>query len=122
MRKKITTQKKEAYREHTKELLEQSFSNSLESSYTIAEAYNLFSIWQDTKNNSKATIDFYNRFYIKLKEFLQEYFKTSVDECPIKLMSKEVFQPLFINFLQKSIKKNTGKEASIQTINAYLRG
>lgn len=80
--------------------------------YTIKYCYLGFRVKQEEKGNSKATIDFYDRFYKKLCNYLATV-DTNAEECPINILTIEGTQLFFI--------KSLG-DINQQTINSYLRG
>ena len=81
---------------------------------SIRHAYLTFRITQENRGNSKATLDFYDRFYKRLKNCL-DMFDTdgSSDDLPVNWLEQEIAQRLFV--------KSLG-DVNQQTINSYLRG
>ena len=89
------------------------------SDVSIALAYTKFIIYQHEKNNSKATIDFYERFYKKYCAFLNSMKLTEDDSVSWLVIDGMMLG--FVSFIKKKDSK-TGKEANQQTVNSYLRG
>lgn len=110
-RKKITS-KVNLTPAQKNERLERRFGEFDRDSVSIHHAWLGFIVEQKAKGNSKATIDFYNRFYKKLKAFIETTGET-VQECPIGYLESDVVRASFIAFLG---------DVNQQTINSYLRG
>lgn len=109
-KKKITKESKNTTPEIRKQRLtkfSQEFTES-DYQYTIDDAYNRFMLYQTEKRNSKATIDFYNRFYKKFSAFID------VKSTPITALTT-------MKGLQATFMVSLG-DVNVQTINAYLRG
>lgn len=107
---KITNKKKSTTFEIKQQRLAKYSQEFTESDYqfTIDEAYTRFRFYQTEKRNSKATIDFYERFYKKFSAFID------VKNTPITaLTTMQGLQGLFM--------KSLG-DVNVQTVNAYLRG
>jgi len=67
---------------------------------------------QEAKGNSKATLDYYRRFYKKLKAFTDKL-EAEGGEPPVELLEMDGIQNAFVISLG---------EVNQQTINSYLRG
>ena len=94
------------------ERLDIEYSDFTGGSISIHHAWSQFIVEQKAKGNSKATIDFYNRFYKKLKAFIEEL-GTPDTECPVEFIGTNPCRPGFIASLGN---------VNQQTINSYLRG
>lgn len=77
--------------------------------------YTRFILFQHSNGNSKATIDFYERFYKKLSAFCNSTFGEAggIENCPINMIKEDYFRLAFI--------KSLG-DVNNQTVNSYLRG
>ena len=71
MAKKRITSKVNLTPAQKNERLERRFGEFDSNSVSIHHAWLGFIVEQKAKGNSKATIDFYNRFYKKLKAFIE---------------------------------------------------
>lgn len=113
-RKTLITQKKEQFKSQ-----EQRFKEHINifSGYeeTIDIVYSRFIIHQYSIGNSKATINFYERFYKKLTAFCDKTFGEAggIKNCPINLLKEDYIRLAFISSLG---------DVNIQTVNSYLRG
>lgn len=100
-----------------REKLERKFSTKWseeDTRFSLEHCFAHFLLEQQEKGNSKATIDFYNRFYKKLINF--EVVASPMEEygrVPVKILEIPGFQLGFIESLG---------EVSVQTVNSYLRG
>lgn len=112
-RKKIAGNKKTPSREDKMRRLDKHYSEWTGGEITTRHAYLQFTIHQREKGNSPQTIAFYDRFYKKLCNFIETYFKSTDDEMPVDVMTFDGVQFLF----QMSL-----GDVNQQTINAYLRG
>lgn len=83
------------------------YSDFTAGSFSIATAWLGFINVQKTRGNSKATLDYYRRFYKKLEAFVD------VNDCSIEFLEKDGVQLAFMMSLGN---------VSQQTINSYLRG
>lgn len=113
-RKRITSNKKPLTDEQKKEKLDKQITE-FTNEYFIDYCFNHFLLEQRTKGNTKATIDFYKRFYIKLTAFLDEIFKIAPADATIEMLEMDVFQGVFMQWLES-------KGVNTQTLNSYLRG
>lgn len=110
-RKRKLTQK-ELTRAEKYERLDRQYSDFVGSTVTVYQAWLGFIVEQRTKGNSKATVDYYKRFYKKLESFLDNI-NSPAKDCPIEFIENDAF---LIGF-----KAHLGN-VSQQTINSYLRG
>lgn len=94
------------------ERLDRQYSDFTNSSISVYHAWLGFLVDQKTRGNSKATVDYYNRFYKKLKSYIDTLGEPDT-ECPIEFIESDVCLAGFIASLG---------EVSQQTINSYLRG
>ncbi len=92
--------------ESKKMSIEERFDENFHSDVTIEHAWLNFMIVQKEKGNSKATMDYYERYYKKLAKI------TENGSWNCGCLTMEGFQLVFINSLG---------EVSQQTINSYLR-
>lgn len=113
-KQKITSSKKPASREDKQRRLGKKFEE-WSHEFDCAYCASAFLARQLEKGNSKATIDFYKRFFVKFENFLKDYFKATPKETPIELLTTEPNQVLFVTYLEN-------QEVNQQTINSYLRG
>ena len=74
-----------------------------------------FMVSQYERGNSKATLDFYRRFYKKYTAYIMDYLNTTPKELPIEHLTSGVAQSAFIHYLETL-------NINQQTINSYLRG
>lgn len=108
----ISKSKKPATREDKKRRLEAQYTNEFSLDISIEHAFNEFIIHQMAKGNSKATIDYYKRVYIKIERMIIRLGKDP-KAFPIQAFNEEISQLVFI--------KSLG-DVNQQTINSYLRG
>lgn len=112
---KITNRKAESdsvKKQRLDKRLTEDFTNE-ELNYPIDFCWGDFMWQQQTKGNSKATIDYYNRFYTKFCKFTTEYLNANTKEIPIATLTKmSEIQLLFVR---------TMGDVNQQTINNYLR-
>jgi integrase/recombinase XerD len=94
------------------ERLDRQYSDFVGSKVTVHYAWLGFIVEQQTKGNSKATVDYYNRFYKKLCSFLVDI-KSPAESCPVEFIENDVCLIGFKAFLG---------QVNQQTINSYLRG
>lgn len=94
------------------ERLDRQYSDFSGGSISIHHAWLGFIVEQGTKGNSKATIDFYNRFYKKLEAYIGAT-GSPATECPVEFLESDVCRSGFVAFLGN---------VNQQTINSYLRG
>lgn len=82
---------------------------------TIETVWLRFNMYQLSNGNSKATVDFYKRFYKKLEAFCESTFGENggIKNCPINMLKDDVIRYAFIRSLG---------DVNIQTVNSYLRG
>lgn len=113
-KKRITSKKNAPTKEQKKRRLEAQHEE-WENKYMIDFCFNHFIISRMEKNNSKATIAFYKRFFVKYTNFLSEYWKTTPKDMTIEVLVNDLHQTLFMTYIQS----NGGNE---QTVNSYLRG
>lgn len=112
-RTRITNAKKTPSKEQKKQRLEKSFTEWTGEEIDVHYAYLAFRVNQEAKGNSKATLDFYDRFYKKFVKYLETYIKTTPKQIPVDMLLHDITQVTFVQSLG-----NVG----IQTVNAYLRG
>ena len=74
-----------------------------------------FMVSQYERGNSKATLDFYRRFYKKYTAYIIDCLNTTPKELPIEHLTSGVAQSAFIHYLETL-------NINQQTINSYLRG
>lgn len=74
-----------------------------------------FMVSQYERGNSKATLDFYRRFYKKYTAYIADCLNTTPKELPIEHLTSGVAQSAFIHYLETL-------NINQQTINSYLRG
>ena len=94
------------------ERLDRQYSDFTGGSITIHHAWLNFIVEQGLKGNSKATIAFYNRFYKKLKAYIDQLGQPD-SECPVEFIENDVCRLGFIASLGN---------VNQQTVNSYLRG
>ena len=112
-KKRITTNKKQPSKEDKQRRLANKYTEVTGDEFSVKHAYLLFYVHQKEKGNSKQTIAFYDRFYKKFVSFLENYFHTTDEQCPITVLTNHGTQMFFTNSLG---------DVNQQTINAYLRG
>lgn len=105
---KRTVPKKQATKEDKLRRIGKHYSEFSGFELTFKDCYHYFRISQIERGNSKATLDFYDRFYKKL---LAMY--GGKDDIPIDMMTQPGHQALFMATLG---------EVGQQTVNSYLRG
>lgn len=74
-----------------------------------------FMVSQYERGNSKATLDFYRRFYKKYTAYIMDCLNATPKELPIEHLTSGVAQSAFIHYLETL-------NINQQTINSYLRG
>lgn len=113
-KQRITNKKKVLTPADKKRILDNQYTEWTGSEYTIRHAWLRFLIIQQNKGNSKATIDYYNRFYKKLLHFLNQLTpdKANGDEIPVDWLTNPISQTGFIASLG---------DVNKQTINSYMR-
>ena len=94
------------------ERLDRQYSDFVGSKISINYAWLGFIVDQKTKGNSKATIDYYNRFYKKLQKYI-DGLGEPVTSSPIEFIENDVCLMGF--------KASLG-DVGQQTVNSYLRG
>ena len=110
-RQKITTKNRMTPAQKY-ERLDRKYSDFTAGAISIKHAWLGFMVAQGAKGNSKATLDYYRRFYVKLEAFI----KTLGDDdenTPVELLEMDGIQNAFIMSLG---------DVSQQTVNSYLRG
>lgn len=112
-KKKLTSKKKVLTTEEKRARLEKKYVEWDGSEYTVRDAWLRFYVNQSNKGNSKATIDFYKRFYKKLLKYLDDITDGAGEKTPVDWLTHEISQQAFIFSLG---------EVNQQTINSYLRG
>ena len=114
-KQKLTTKKKVLTPEEKRQRLTQQHTEWKGGEYSIKYAWLRFMVNQQNKGNSKSTLDFYRRFYIKLVKYLNGLTRDGVsgEETPVDWLTHPVSQQAFIASLG---------EVNQQTINSYLRG
>ena len=110
-RKKITTKQNEQRKEHAKRSSERLLNGETLSDIPMSYAKNKFLLDRMDKGNSKATIDFYKRFFIKYDRFLEAAGLNA--DCSVSYLNVEGMRQAFIASLG---------DVNQQTINSYLRG
>lgn len=113
-RKKITTSKKPLTTEEKKRRLDKQYSE-YENKFMLDYCFTGFLISRVEKGNSKATVSFYKRFFVKFTKYLEELHKTTPKDTTVEILTTKLTTLLFIEY----IKKTGGNE---QTVNSYLRG
>ena len=113
-RKKITNSKKPLTTEEKRKRLDKKHSE-WENTYTCDYCFSAFIISRLEKDNTKATISFYKRFFIKYSNFLKDYLQTSPKEQTIEILVTEPFLEVFKTYIRES-------GGNTQTVNSYLRG
>ena len=98
-KQRITSSKKTPSKEVKKQRLEKKWEE-WNSDYDVYYCWLGFIVWQQEKGNSKATLDFYKRFYKKFS---------------IEILTTDTMQAVFMNYLES-------QELNKQTVNSYLRG
>ena len=86
-RQKMTSRKKMTPAQKY-ERLDRHYSDFTAGSISIHSAWVGFIAEQITKGNSKATIDFYNRFYKKLKAYVEQLGQPDT-ECPVEFLESD---------------------------------
>lgn len=112
MARKRMTARKPLTHDEKLERLDRQYSDVLGGSISIHHAWLNFIVEQGLKGNSKATIDYYKRFYKKLEAYCEKTGQPAT-ECPIEWIENDVCRLGFIAFLG---------DVNQQTINSYLRG
>ena len=114
-RQKLTTKKKVKTPEEKRRILEQQHTEWNGTEYTVKEAWLRFMVCQQNRGNSKATLDYYRRFYKKFVAYLNSITPDGVsgEDTPIDWITNPVSQTAFINSLGA---------VNQQTVNSYLRG
>ena len=111
MAKKKLATKPTATPEQKKKRLENNYKEWTGNEVTVKHAWLKFKVNQMEKGNSKATLDYYDRFYKRLIEHLDTL--GSGENTPIDWLTQDGAQQFFIMSLGN---------VSQQTINSYLRG
>ena len=113
-KRRITTKKKVLTHEEKVERLIQQFSDWKGDEISTQHAWLTFRVMQQERGNSKATLDYYDRFYKKLEAHYEAMWgKGACATTPINWLEQDGAQLWFI--------KSLG-DVSQQTINSYLRG
>lgn len=112
-KKRITNNKKPVTQEQKRARIEKQHTEWGDWDYSIHYCWLGFIVAQQEKGNRKDTIEYYKRFYEKFKQFIDSIWHCSTDDLPIELLTNDITQPLFMQFLEK-----TGNK---QTVNSYLR-
>lgn len=81
--------------------------------YTVNYCLISFMVAQEERGNRKETINYYKRFVVKYKGFLQDVFNATAEDFPIKLITNDIHLPMLRKYLAES--------GNIQTVNSYLR-
>lgn len=110
-RQKMTSRKKMTPAQKY-ERLDRRYSDFTAGAISIHNAWLGFMVEQEAKGNSKATLDYYRRFYKKLKAFTDKL-EADGTETPVELLEMDGIQNAFVISLG---------EVNQQTINSYLRG
>lgn len=113
-KQKLTTKKKVLTTDEKRQRLEKQHTEWDGSEYTIKYAWLRFMVTQQNKGNSKATLDYYRRFYKKLVIYLNQLTKDKVsgEETPVDWLTHPLSQTVFMHSLG---------DVNQQTINSYLR-
>ena len=109
-RKKITTKKSADTIERNKLRNLYALDDRLLSDIPVKYVYDLFMLRQRERGNSKATIEFYERFFKKLFAFFENF---QGKETPI--------DTLMLDGVRSAFELTLG-DVNEQTVNAYLRG
>ena len=115
-KKRITNNKKPLTAEQKKARIEQQHTEWGDWDYSLHYCWLGFIVAQQEKGNRKETINYYNRFYTKFKQFIAEIYPSepdATDKIPIEFILNDVVQPAFMSFVER-----TGNK---QTLNNYLR-
>lgn len=113
-RQRITSSKKPLTTEQKKQKLAKKLQD-WESDYSVDYCFSAFLVKQQEKGNSKATISFYQRFYVKYSKFLENTLQENPKDMPIDILTTDAMQAVFMAVLK-------GDGLNEQTINSYLRG
>lgn len=114
-KQKIATKKKVSTPEERRRRLEKEHTEWTGEEYSVSYAWSRFMVIQINKGNSKATLDYYKRFYKKFLNCLNNIVpdgEDQEDDIPIDVILTPVFQAVFVNSLG---------DVNKQTINSYLR-
>ena len=114
-KQKITSKKKVLTTDEKRRILINEVTEWDGSEYTIDYAWSRFMVIQINRGNSKATLDYYRRFYVKFQAYLNALDKNGIDadkNTPIDLIVNPLCQAAFITSLG---------DVNIQTKNSYLR-
>lgn len=106
MEKKKITSKKPASKEDKLRRLDRHYTEFTGSEISVKHAFGQFLLSRMEKSSSKPTLDYYNRFYKKLKAYLED------ENTPITWLEMDGAQLGFVHSLG---------DVSQQTVNSYLR-
>ena len=81
------------------ERLDRQYSDFTGGAISIHHAWLGFIVEQRSKGNSKATIDYYNRFYKKLQAYIEQTGEPT-SECPVEFLENDVCRLGFIASLR----------------------
>lgn len=109
----ISKSKKPATREDKQRRLNKKYTDEFTLDIGVKHAYQTFMIYQETKGNSKATLDYYQRVYKKIKNMIETCFGFTDEEFALEMFNDDITQLMFI--------KSLG-DVNKQTVNSYLRG
>ena len=109
----ISKSKKPATREDKQRRLNQKYTDEFTLDIGVKHAFQSFMIYQESKGNSKATLDYYRRVYKKIKNMILMWGAEDEDNFPLQMFNDDITQLVFI--------KSLG-DVNQQTINSYLRG
>lgn len=114
-KQKLSAKKKVLTPDEKKARLEKRYTEWDGSEISVKHAWLRFIVNQHNKGNSKATLDYYSRFYKKLVKYLDSLTPDGVsgEDTPVDWLTQEISQQAFIISLGN---------VNQQTINSYLRG
>ena len=113
-RKRITGSTKKAPTKEDKQRRLQKKFKEWNQDFDCDFCFNGFIVAQNERGNAKQTIDFYKRFFKKYSKYLSESFNHSPKEVPIEILTTDIAQASFIEYLK-------AQGLNQQTINSYLR-
>ena len=114
-KQRITSKKKNVSPEVRRKRLEKEHTEWTGEEYSVRYGWLRFMVIQQNKGNSKATLDYYRRFYKKFVEYLSNLAPECEDveeEFPVDILLTPVCQSAFVGSLG---------DVNQQTINSYLR-
>lgn len=113
-KQKLSSKKKVLTTEEKRQRLEKQYTEWNGTEYTVRHAWLRFLVIQQNRGNSKATLNYYKRFYVKLQNYLNSITPDGVngDEIPVDWLTHPLSQTTFTASLG---------DVNQQTINSYLR-